>query len=274
MLNESSEFISFNYDVISGTEFDSLRSAKSTIVYEVIRLMNGVPMFWEAHFRRLKKSLRAVNSKAKVDKIRIEQNLSNLISANQFQNTNIRIDVFDENILIFGIQAHYPMDSAFKLGVKVGLTKSERQNPNEKIFRKQWKKDIEQKISDAGVFELLLVNKQELITEGSRSNVFFIRGNSLFSAEDSLILPGVTRSEILKIAIRKKIEIKYVSLDSASLPTFEAALLCATSIQILPIAELNDLRFNVDNACLRIIQKAFEKHSKLEYYRASRKWKK
>ena len=273
MLNNSTELISFNYTLIPISEFPPVSNSKAAIAYEVIRLLNGVPVFFEAHCSRLLNSLRTTAPDFKPDKARLKKSLLDLIKKNNYSNTNIRIDIFDENILVYGVHTDYPSPEDFEQGVKVGLTCAERQNPKEKIYRKHWKKEVEQKIIDANVFELLLVNKQGLITEGSRSNVFFIRDNTLFSAEKSLILSGITRAEIMKIAKELDVSIEYVKIDEASLSSFDAAFLCGTSIQILPIAKINSLLLNTNNALLRKLQEAFSMHFEEEYRKSVGKWK-
>lgn len=274
MLNDSTEVISFNYTLIPYSEFIPDQNSKATIVYEVIRLMNGVPVFFDEHCDRLLSSLAIFASNFKPDKARLEKSLLELIQKNNFSNTNIRIDIFDENILIYGVPTNYPSLKDFEKGVEVGLTIADRQYPKEKIYRKLWKKDLEQKITDAKVFELLLMNKQGLITEGSRSNVFFIRDKTIFSADESLILSGITRYEIMKLAKVIGISIEYMKIDKAGLLSFDAAFLCGTSIQILPIAKLYNLSFNVKNALLRKLKHAFNKHFEQNYRKSIDKWKK
>lgn len=273
MLKDSTELISFNYALISNSDFKTDQKS-ATVVYEVIRLINGIPVFFEEHCKRLLNSLIALAPDFKPDKLRLEQSIRELIQRNNLSNTNIRIDIFDENILIREVKGIYPTPLDFEQGVQVDLTPKERKNPKEKIHRPLWKKEIEQKLAAAKVFELLLVNKQGLITEGSRSNVFFIRDNTLFSAEESLILPGITRSEILKVTKVLGISIEYMEIDESSLVSFDAAFLCGTSIQILSIAKVKNLSFNVDNALLRKLQKAFSSHFEQDFRKSIEKWRK
>lgn len=271
MLNHSTELISFNYTLISNSDFKTDQNY-ATVVYEVIRLINGIPVFFEEHCKRLLNSLLTLDFKP--DKLRLEQSLQELIQRNNLSNTNIRIDIFDGNILIYEVKGFYPTSQDFEQGVQVSLTSKERENPKEKIYRPLWKKEVEQELADAKVFELLLVNQQGLITEGSRSNVFCIRNNTLFSAEELLILPGITRSELLKVASTLGISVEYLEIDEASLTSFDAAFLCGTSIQILPIAKVKNLSFNVENTLLRKLQKAFASHFEQDYRKSIEKWRK
>lgn len=272
MLNNSTEQILFNSNFISRLELKSCQTTRSTIVYEVVRLINGVPLFWEGHWLRLQNSLKAINSRIKIDKSQLEEYLAGLIIQNGFKNTNIRIEIFGRNILLYAIQPVYPTSHDFEQGVEVNCIDAIRVNPTQKILRRTWKKNMERKVNQAGVFESLLVNSQGLITEGSHTNVFFIRENKLFSAAESLILPGITRLEIMKIAKDEKIAFEYVDLEKDKVSDFEAAFLCATSLHILPIAKIEKVPFDVNHPTLRLLMNAFNNHLEQEIEKASLKW--
>lgn len=274
MLNNSTDLILFNYNFISRDGLKTCQTTRCTIVYEVIRLINGIPLFWEGHWIRLQNSLKAINSKIRLDKILFEESFSSLIKRNAYLNTNIRIEIFDENILVYAIQPVYPTSLDYKTGVSVNYIEAIRVNPTRKILRRTWKKIMERKVNNAGVFETLLVNQQGLITEGSHTNIFFIRDKTIYSADESLILPGITRLEIMKIAKAENIAIEYVNLEKDKVSDFEAAFLCATSLHILPIARINSESYNVSNPALRLLMNAFNSHLEQEIKEAALVWNK
>ena len=55
------------------------------------------------------------------------------------------------------------------------------------------------KESDKMLYEVLLVNRDGVITEGSRSNVFFIKSGEVYTPPTDAVLPGVTRTMIIRI---------------------------------------------------------------------------
>jgi len=273
MLNNSAEQIIFNYNFIPRDELKTCKTTRCIIIYEVVRLINGIPLFWEGHWTRLQNSIKAVGFRVKIDKIKFEQSLSDLIKQNSYLNTNIRIEVFEKNILVYAIHAEYPTNLDYEHGVNVNFTEAIRKNPTRKILRRTWKKTMERKINNAGMSELLLVNPEGLITEGSHTNVFFIRENKLYSAHESLILPGITRLEVMKIAAAENIQLEYLGIKKESITVYEAAFLCATSLHILPIARINDQSYDVNNSTLRFLMNAFDNHLELEIKKASLKWR-
>ena len=50
-------------------------------------------------------------------------------------------------------------------------------------------------ISDNKLYEVLLVDRNGRITEGSRSNVFFVKGNKFYTGPSAMVLVGITRKK-------------------------------------------------------------------------------
>ena len=273
MLNSTAELIIFNNQFLAIKDIKACQNTHAITVYEVVRLIDGVPLFWEGHWERLQNSLNAIQSKVKLDKAKFERSFLEFIKQNNCLNTNIRIEIFEENILVYIIRTEYPTKSNYKEGVNINFTEDIRVNPTRKILRRNWKKIMERKINNAGVFESLLINKEGLITEGSHTNVFFIKGNSIFSADEELILPGITRLEILKIASAENISLEYVSLRKENISNYDAAFLCATSYHILPIAHVDNQHYNINHPTLQILMNAFKVHLEREIKMTSLKWK-
>lgn len=268
----TNEFISFNYQLIPYTDLETCLSTRYTIVYEVVRLIDGIPLFWEGHWNRLINSLKAINSKLALDKAEFEENLAILIFKNDYLNTNIRIEISGKNTLIYAINAIYPSSTDYENGVEVNFVNEIRPNPTSKILRRSWKKMMELRVNKSGVFESLLINNQGLITEGSHTNVFFIKGNVLYSADESLILPGITRLEIMRIAANKLIPIIYLPIYQKDVNNFDAAFLCATSLHMLPISKINNHSFDINNDIVQLLMFDFEKHIIKEIAGAKSKW--
>ena len=272
MQTRTNETISFNYQLIPCTNLKDFLTTRYTIVYEAIRLIEGIPLFWEGHWNRLTNSLDAINSTIILQKEKFEENLALLITQNEYLNTNIRIEIFGENILMYAISAVYPILSNYENGVEVNFINAIRPNPTRKILRRSWAKMMELKINNSGVFESLMINDQGLITEGSHTNVFFIKGNTLYSAEESLILPGITRIEILHIAENKSAPLVYIPVIPKDVINFDAAFLCATSLHILPISKINEQSFDINNDLMRSLMLDFQDLIRYELADVKTKW--
>ena len=86
---------------------------------------------------------------------------------------------------------------------------AERKDPESKVINHKLRSSIYHKLIHEGGYEALLVNENNLITEGSRSNIFFLKGETLVTAPDNVILNGITRKHILEICRENKIKVEF-----------------------------------------------------------------
>jgi branched-chain amino acid aminotransferase len=83
-----------------------------------------------------------------------------------------------------------------------------------------------------------------MITEGSRSNIFFVRRNTLVTAPDNLVLSGITRKHILDICTIEKIRIEFRSISVDELSGYESVFMTGTSPVVLPFCCIEEKSFN------------------------------
>jgi len=91
-----------------------------------------------------------------------------------------------------------------------------------------------------GADEAILLNEQDLIAEGSTSNIFVITGNTLITpSEDSGILSGITREVVLELAPHLSIDVVERKMPREELSQAEEAFLTNSIIEIMPLTQLN-----------------------------------
>ena len=232
----------------------------SNIIYEVIRVIEGKPLFYEAHYDRMVNSCRLSNTEFKINKDSLKKNIELLIKVNKLREGNLKITFKgkEEVLRIFFIKHSYPTEDMYALGVKTILYHGERTNPNAKIINNDFRKDVQEKIKEANAFEAILVNGENNITEGSKSNIFLIKNDILFTSRVELVLPGVTRTEIIKVAKENNIKVVEENINRDTLEEFDAAFISGTSPNILPISEVNNIKYNINNKLLRQLMSLFE----------------
>jgi branched-chain amino acid aminotransferase len=94
-------------------------------------------------------------------------------------------------------------------------------------------------------YEAILVNENNLITEGSRSNIFFLKGETLVTAPDNVILNGITRKHILQICYEHKISVELSCVSADDINDYDAVFMTGTSPMVLPFNCIGDKYFNV-----------------------------
>lgn len=216
-------------------------------VYEVIRIINGLPLFALAHYERLIHSSLKAGIGLNVSYIQFIKQIKELLDLNSLKIGNIKIVNFKNSelgehyFILFPIKFLYPSDYDYQNGIKVLTYEIERQQPNVKIFNNQYKKIISALLNaDKSVYEVLLINEKHYITEGSKSNVFFIVDNTLVTPPVHMVLPGITRMKILELCRMHHLTYAEREFHITELPTAAAAFISGTSPKILPIHRVDD----------------------------------
>ena len=113
-------------------------------------------------------------------------------------------------------------------------------------------------LAENGFYEVLLADHLNQITEGSRSNVFFVTGRELVTSPGNKVLLGITRQKTLQIARDLKIRVNEREVDFNELQHFDAAFITGTSPKILPIQQIEGFTFNPQNEIVRQLMKSYD----------------
>lgn len=146
------------------------RDLITNIVYEVIRVIDGVPLFLEEHMSRLSKSSKMLNINMEHLTDSITHNMKKLIAINDNPQKNIKIILYigrDSYIhySIFFIQSNYPAPELYKKGIHTILFRAARQNPNAKVQNLDLRERINKELLESNAYEALLLNEADEITE-------------------------------------------------------------------------------------------------------------
>lgn len=237
-----------------------------TSLYEVIRVIRGVPIFFEQHMDRLKGSCQLTGLEFPVDVATIKRRLYQLISTNQVQAGNIKIvlnyqrENSPANCYAYFTQARYPSPADYQKGVKTVVVKMERPTPNAKIDRAEYRRVIDSAKEKTGSYEAILVDHNGFVTEGGRSNLFMITGDLVVTAPGDRVLKGINRQMVMVAChnIGQSVVEKEVSLTE--MLTMDAVFITGTSPHVLPVSQVDDKHFDSPhNQILRNIMAEFDK---------------
>ena len=238
--------------------------------YEVIRVLNGNVLFFDDHINRFINSCKLGNTIPKYSVSEIKKQIRKLIEANNFENGNIKFAQieFEDNTIAFWayyIPHYYPTNKEFNNGVKTLTYKALRENPNSKIEHSDLKIKFTELIKSTGVFEILLVNNNGYITEGSRSNFFVFKQNRVYTAPVSEILPGITRKYIIQQCNSLGFEIIESSIHLNEIKNYDAWFLSGTSIKILPVNSIDGITISTNYKPLKKLMETFDKFIENQY---------
>jgi len=243
-----------NEEIISISAFPET-DTENIIIYEIIRLTNKVPLFFEEHYNRLINSVYL----AKFDisnlpsKDVVNTALQQLINKNSIDIGNIKLGLMFTktgeyiSLKMYFIPHHYPTLEDYENGVKLASHSAIRKQPNIKIRNRSLRNKANELIKTNSVFEILLINENDLVTEGSRSNIFFVKNDNIYTAKSSDILKGITWQYVIRICNELGIKVFQQDIKLSEISEFESCFITGTSPKIMPVNEIDDVKFLVKN---------------------------
>lgn len=231
--------------------FDNSLVYEGYSVYEVIRMVKGSPVFFYDHMERLETSVRLQNRRMLADSATLKRDIINLSRSDRKKEINLKIvfnyNMGSENYLVYFINPIYPAEEQYMKGVKGILFYAERKDPGSKIINHKLRSSIFHKLILDGGYEALLVNEDGEITEGSRSNIFFLKDNELVTAPEHMILNGITRKHILEICAENNISVHLAAVKTDKMTEYESVFMTGTSPMVLPFSCVDDKTFSVSH---------------------------
>jgi branched-chain amino acid aminotransferase len=229
--------------------FDNSLIYEGDSVYEVLRMIKGAPIFFPDHMERLVTSVRLQKKEFLANVPTLRKDIISLIRSDKKRETNLKI-VFNynngaTNYIVYFIEPIYPSETQYQKGVKGILFNAERKDPESKVINHKLRSSIYHKLILESGYEAILVNENNLITEGSRSNIFFLKDETIITAPDNVILSGITRKYILEICTENKIKVKFACVNAGEIKDYEAVFMTGTSPMVLPFYCIDNNFFNV-----------------------------
>ena len=247
-------------DVTVYEHFGELAESQPS-VYEVIRVEEGIPLFFEDYMKRLENSFHLLNRDLPLSIDQIAAGIHMLVKVNAHKSGPVKL-IFAAGDLQFSIffimKPHLPRAEEYVTGVKTVFMHETRSNPNLKMWNRGLRDRSVDLLSKTSAYEAVLVNEEGLITEASRSNVFFIHGHDVFTSGDDLVLPGITRKKVLEVCHQLDTPVHFTSLPSASVGEYDSCFLTGTARKIVPVRMIGEHHFQVDTPMLRKISEGFE----------------
>jgi len=259
-MNSFGSFVFLDGNIVPSGEDDRI-SAGEISFYEVIRTRDGVPLFFDDHLLRL---VRGISTRYEPDpdlQTKIKEGFQTLVKREPFGEINIRITVTytgrEYSLLICYIPSSYPSGEVIRKGARLILFHAERFHPEVKMLNNRLRMTVDSELSRSKAYEALLVNREGYITEGSRSNVFFLsEDGAILTAPDSMVLSGITREKVIEICKRESLRLIYTAVSVSDLPRFKSVFITGTSPMVLPVHGIDKQVYNVkDHIMLTIREK-------------------
>lgn len=235
---------------------------ESVVIYDVLRVIDGVALYVEDHSIRFFNSFKLSGREQPFAEHVFADSIKDYIREANLKEGNIRcVYAISENYtqyMVYEIKHTYPTAEMYANGVVCGTFVGERLNPNVKQ-EAVVKTNAYKKIAETGVYEVLLVDNQGNVTEGSKSNTFFVKGDTIVTAMAQDVLCGITRLQIIDLIKNLQIPLIERKISLMELENFDAAFVSGTSPKVLPISYIENRKYNVKNVLVQKISQAYNK---------------
>jgi branched-chain amino acid aminotransferase len=162
------------------------------------------------------------------------------------------------DFMAYLMKPYVPQPEEYLTGVKTVSLKEMRSNPNIKVWNESLRGKTIELINRSHAFEVILVDSDGYILEGSRSNIFFIRDDTVFTTPGEYVLKGITRKKVLEVCERLGIQLEFRKIRYGEIMHYNASFLTGTSRKVVPVKSIDNFNFSVSDNCLLKISVGFE----------------
>lgn len=221
---------------------------EGAIIYEVIRVMEGKLLFFGDHMDRFHHALQVKGWDLPWKDKEILICLHDLILSNREKTGNIKYLVHRGSggisFLAYFIPHRYPTPAEYREGVRTDIFHWERLHPDIKQWSGEFRSSVQAFIKQKDICEAILADDRDIILEGSRSNVYFIRGRTVHTPPPGRILKGITRKYVQQICRERQIGCEEENIRLREINDFEGCFISGTSPTILPVRQLGKQSFD------------------------------
>lgn len=209
-------------------------------VYESLKVLRGAALFVEDHLERLFESARILELAHSFDAAEVVESIDKLAEADSLEEATIKLLLVGGDEPLYIVYSSplptYP-DEYYKKGISVITCPGERILPRAKSNCLLLNYLAGRAASRAGAMEALLVDRNGMATEGTRSNLFAVCGGAVVTAEED-VLYGVTRKHVLEISKREGMDLCFEKLPLQALTdgTCSELFISSTSMGAMPIS--------------------------------------
>ncbi len=214
-------------------------------VFETLRVSRGRILFFPEHFRRMKKSLQAFGIECPVDGSDFLSCAARLAAFKNIRDGRLRLMVWREGRRARWCAAAEPYHPPFfRTGFHATVTScrvpsSGPQTGHKKVRYAPYYAES-RKAAEKGYDEALFLNRRGHMTEGSRTNIFWVKGRVLWTPGlKTGCLPGIVRAQVLALARREGIRVRMAACGLDALREADEAFLTNSLMGLIPLLKID-----------------------------------
>ncbi len=221
-------------------------------VFDYTRSYHGKPFKLHEHILRLERSAQAIALKLPWSTTELEAIVQATFDRNDFPDAGIRIvltggpsdDLMTPHhqpsivVMITPIKSSVTAQQA--QGVKVTTVAMDRILPTVKSINYMGAVMAVEAAKRQGAVEAIYRTADGRLTEGTRANLFVLRGKQLITPKTE-VLAGITRAVVLEIA-EDDFEVQESDIFYTELASYDEVFITSSTKEILPVVQVDDLQ--------------------------------
>ncbi len=234
-------------------------------IFESFRSIGDQLYQFPQHYQRLLQSAEALCYPVAFTQKELEAILLELQQRNRLNEAYYRITITrgkgqigfqrsmenDLTCLVVGKEFQGFDSSCYNQGIQLRVAQTRRNAPeaiNPKIKSTSNLNSLLGKLEakESGAFEVIMLNNKEHICEGASSNIFWTKGQWVFTPDASTgLLEGVTRSTIIRLC-EEKLNLRVISgeFKLQDLKFSDEVFITSTSLEVMPVVKIDDFKIN------------------------------
>ena len=205
-----------------------------TGLYETLRTKYHKPILLKPHLDRLFNSAKSTSLKPPFHRKKVESMIIQVIESSPEPDQRVRVLLVPDKVIIYTMPLN--LDYDIYSGVSVITVQAKRDTPEIKTTNYYSCLNAYQLAQEHECFDAILVDENQVVFEGSKSNLFWIQKDSLLTKETG-VLPGVTRNTIIT---HSPYAVKYGKLNVLDFDWLSELFLTNSGSGIVPIVKVNN----------------------------------
>lgn len=220
--------------------------------FETVAVLANRPVFLEKHLERLERAQKFLGIPQQVT----AEEVYAYLEEHPTEYGALKIVVSKENRLILPRDNHYT-EEVYEKGFVTDFAKVRRNETSPLTYHKTMNYGdciLEKRRAAAeGLDELIFLNGRGELSEGTISNVFFVRGERLFTPEISCgLLPGILRGWVLE-----NYEVTETRIRPEEMEAFDECFVTNSLMGVMPVLRLGDRSFTKRETADRMREEYF-----------------
>ncbi len=212
-------------------------------LFETIRCENGIPVFFEDHYKRLTHSAKEIGMPFPVEEAEVKEWIKNVLNANALENARIKIIIskrLEDKFNVVIIPAALEKLPLSYFLISWILHRDSRSISFRHKTTSRGDSYVAYRYAQENSFnDALYLNDKNELVECTRANIFLVMEDKIITPLlESGILSGVTRTKVLELAKENNIQIEEKNVHSLYLSKAKEVFITNAIIGIMPVSRI------------------------------------